>query len=153
MLIKQIFNGPDFEKSLRQRRLVAFLALGVGIVGILCYFFLLPGSGLPDFVQGFYLGAASGICLGAVILLINTLVLLSDPEKRKKAQIQETDERSRAIVSGAFQTAGMVTFFASAAALFVVLPFSAPAFFALIGAMAVYAVTFLIANVVLERKM
>ncbi len=154
MMIKAIFNVPgDYEKSLRRRRLVAFLLLGVGIVGVVCYFLLVDGSGLPDFAQGFYLGGASGICLGAAILLIRTQVLLSDPEERKKAQVKEQDEREKAIVNGSFQFAGMVTFFTSAAALFVVLPLSVPAFFALLGAMRLYCLSFLAGNWYLSRKL
>lgn len=154
MMIKAIFNVPgDYEKSLRRRRLVAFLLLGVGIVGVVCYFLLVDGSGLPDFAQGFYLGGASGICLGAVILLIRTQVLLSDPEERKKAQVKEQDEREKTIVNGSFQFAGMVTFFTSAAALFVVLPLSVPAFFALLGAMMLYCLSFLAGNWYLSRKL
>jgi len=153
MLLKQILTENDYEKTLKLRRLVAFLLLDVGIVGVVCYFLLVDGSDLPDFVQGFYLGASSGICLGSVILLIRAQVLLSDPERRKKARIQETDERQKTIVQNSFRYAGIVTFFASAAALFVVLPLSRPAFFALLGSMVVYAVTFLIANIALERRM
>ena len=153
MLIKAIFNGPDFEQSLRRRRLLAFALLTVGLVGTLCWFLLVQNSDLPDYAQGFYLGAASGMNLASVILLIRTQYLLSNPHAQKKARVQETDERQKAIISASFRCAGMVTFFTSAAALFVVLPLSRPAFFALMAVMALYAVSFLISNLILEKRM
>ena len=153
MLMKLITCSGDFEKSLKLRRLVALALLCVGVVGYACYFFLVPNSSLPDFAQGFYPGAASGISAGAVVLLIRTQYLLTHPEAQRKAKIKETDERERSILHSGFQTAGVVTFFTAAGALFVVLPFSREAFFALLGVMALYAVTFAAACGVMERRM
>lgn len=153
MLIKLILNDADFEKSLKHRRLAAVALLLVGLVGLGCYFLLVEGSPLPNFAQGFYLGAASGICLGSVILLVRSQYLLTHPEAQKKARIQETDERQRSIINAAFKWAGCITFFTSAAALFVLLPLSLDAFRALIGVMALYAVSFLVMSSVLEKRM
>lgn len=147
MMIKPFLHVPgDFEKTLRLRRAAAFGLLLVGGAALLSYFLLVPGSDLPDFAQGFYLGAGSGIMLGAVILLVRAQYLIGHPEARKKAQVREEDEREKAIANQSFQAAGMICFFLSAAALFVVLPFSFAAFQALLGTMVVYAVSFLLAN-------
>ena len=153
MMMKLIFGSDDFEKTLKRRRIFGFAMLAVGIVGMLCYFFLVPSSDLPDFAQGFYLGAASGVCLGAVILLVRSQYLLSSPEALKKARVKETDEREKQILHSAFEAAGFVTFFASAAALFVVLPLSVDAFRALLGAMTLYAVVFVGACAWLSKKL
>ena len=153
MLIKLILNDADFEKSLKRRRLAGFALLLVGLVGLGCYFLLVEGSLLPDFAQGFYLGAASGISLGSVILLVRSQYLLTHPEAMKKAKIQETDERQRAIIDAAFKWAGCITFFTAAAALFVLLPLSLGAFLALLGVMALYAVSFLVMSNLLEKRM
>lgn len=153
MLIKLILNDADFEKSLKRRKLAGFALLLVGLVGLGCYFLLVAGSDLPDFAQGFYLGAASGVCLGAVILLIRSQYLLSNPDALKQAKIKETDEREKQILHSAFEAAGFVTFFASAAALFVVLPMSMDAFRALLGAMVLYAVVFVGASAGLSKKL
>ncbi len=152
MLMKLISCSGDFEKSLKLRRLVALALLCVGLVGFACYFFLVPGSSLSDYAQGFYLGAASGISAGAVVLLCRSQYLLTHPEAQKKARIKETDERELSILHSAFQTAGVAAFFTAAGALFVVLPFSQAAFYALLGMMALYAVTFVAACMVLERR-
>lgn len=107
MLAKLMMGGGDFVRSLRRRRLVAFALLGVGIVGVVCYLLFVHGKDtLPDFAQGFYLGASSGICLGAVILLVRVTVLLHSPEAQKRAKIEEQDEREKAIVQTAFRWAG-----------------------------------------------
>ena len=149
MLMKLISCSGDFEKSLKLRRLVALALLCVGLVGFACYLFLVPGSSLSDYAQGFYLGAASA---GAVVLLCRSQYLLTHPEAQKKARIKETDERELSILHSAFQTAGVAAFFTAAGALFVVLPFSQAAFYALLGMMALYAVTFVAACMVLERR-
>lgn len=154
MLVKQLLtNGGDYEKSLRQRRWAAIALLAVGLVGIVCYFLLVPDSGLPDFVQGFYLGAAVGIVAGALILLIRTQYLISHPQAQRKARIKETDERQMHIARTAAQFAGILTFFASAAALFVVLPLSMAAFKVLMAVMVLYAASFYLSNLWLSKKL
>lgn len=154
MLMKwMLLSTENFEKSLRRRRLAALALLGVGIVGLACWFSLVPESSLSDYAQGFYLGAASGISAGALVLLLRTQYLLNHPERQKKARIKETDERERTIVRTAFQTAGVITFFTAAAALFVVLPLSQEAFWALFAVIVFYSLAFLLASGVLEKKL
>lgn len=153
-MLMRMFDTSDYDRSLRRRRLMAFGLLAVGITGILCYLFLIHDSdALPDFARGFYLGGASGICIGAVFLLIRVTYLLSNPEARKKAKIQEQDEREKAIVNQAFQFAGMFTFFAAAASMFVLVAVSRVAALAVLGVLAVYAVAWLLANLYLSKKL
>lgn len=153
-MLMHIFDTSDFERSLRRRRLMAFGLLAVGITGLLCYLFLVQDSdALPDFARGFYLGGVSGITIGAVILLIRVTVLLSDPEARKKAKIKEQDEREKAIINQAFQIAGMFTFFAAAASMFVLVAVSMEAALAVLGVVAVYAVAWLIASLYLSKTL
>lgn len=151
MLISFMTCGPDYEKSLKQRRLYFLAMLCVGLVGLVCYFLLVPGSSLSEYAQGFYLGAASGLVGGAGALLIRTQRLLSNPEARKKAKIKETDEREVQILREAAFAAGMITFFGAAAALFVVLPLSLEAYYALLGMVALYTLSFFVLNLVLPK--
>lgn len=154
MLVKALLTGGgDYEKSLRLRRWAAIGLLALGLVGFVCYFLLVPGSDLSDYIQGFYLGAASGISLGALILLIRTQYLLTHPQARRKAKIKETDEREQKIVHTSFEAAGAVTFFTSAAALFVVLPLSMTAFKTLMATMILYCFIFVAANAWLSKKL
>ena len=153
-MLMKVFDTSDYDRSLRRRRLVAFGLLAVGITGIVCYLLLINGSDvLPDFARGFYLGGASGITIGAVFLLVRVTYLLSNPEARKKAKIQEQDEREKTIINQAFQFAGMFTFFAAAASLFVLVAVSLEAALAVLGVIAVYAVVWLIANLYLSKKL
>ncbi len=152
-LLKLMIDGKNYEQGLKRRRMAAAALLAVGIVGIVCYFLLVPGSDLSEFAQGFYLGGASGITVGALILLARVQHLLKNPEARKKAKIQDTDERERAVIHRAFELAGEITFFASAAAIFVLLPLSVDAFRAVLGVMVLYAFSYVAATWVLERKM
>ena len=65
MLIKAMLTGGgDYNKSLRQRRWAAIGMLCIGLVGFVCYFWLVPDSSLSEYAQGFYLGGASGISAG-----------------------------------------------------------------------------------------
>lgn len=152
MLAKFLFQTDDFEKTLRRRRLFAFGMLVVGIIGLVCFLLFVQGNAsIPEFAQGFYMGAASGISLGAVVLLVRATYLLRHPEAMKKARIKESDEREKQLVNDSFRLAGIITFFTAAAALFVALPFSFPAFFALLAVMAFYAVTFLALSLILPK--
>ena len=153
-MLMHIFDTSDFERSLRRRRLAAFGLLAVGITGILCYLFLVKDSDvLPDFARGFYLGGASGICIGSVFLLVRVTYLLSNRSAQKKAKIQEQDEREKAIINQAFQFAGMFTFFAAAASLFVLVAVSMAAALAVLCVVAVFAVAWLIASIYLSKKL
>ena len=124
-MLMRLFDTPDYERSLRRRRLAAFGLLAVGVTGIVCYLLLIHDSDvLSDYARGFYLGGASGITIGAVLLLARVTYLLSNPEARKRAKIQEQDEREKSIVNQSFQFAGMFTFFAAAASMFVLVAVS-----------------------------
>lgn len=154
MLVKQLLTGGgDYGKSLKQRRWAAIALLAVGLVGIVCYLLLVPDSSLSDYAQGFYLGAAFGITAGALGLLVRTQYLITHPQEQRKAKIKETDERQMHIARTAAQFAGVLTFFASAAAMFVVLPLSMAAFKALMAVMLLYAASFYLSNLWLSKKL
>lgn len=153
-MLMRMFDTSDYDRSLRRRRLMAFGLLAVGITGLLCYIFLIHNSEvLSDYARGFYLGAASGITIGSVILLIRMQYLLTHPEARKKAKIQEQDEREKAIINQAFQFAGMFTFFAAVASMFVLVAVSKTAALAVFGVIVVYAVSWPLASLYLSKKL
>ena len=153
-MLMRIFDTADYDRSLRRRRLMAWGLLAVGITGLACYFLLARDSeALSDHARGFYLGAATGVCLGALILLIRMQYLLTHPEARKKAKILEQDERGKAIIGQSCQFAGLFTFFAVAASMFVLVAVSREAAVTLLAVMAVYAVVFLLASFYLSKKL
>ena len=153
-MLMRMFDTSDYDRSLRRRRLLAFGLLAVGLTGIVCYLLLIHDSDvLPDFARGFYLGGASGITIGAVILLVRVTYLLSNPAARKKAKIQEQDEREKAIVNQSFQFAGMFTFFAAAASLFVLVAVSMEAAAAVVAVVAVYSITWLCRMLYLSKTL
>lgn len=153
-MLMRMFDTSDYDRSLRRRRLMSLGLLAVGITGIVCYFLLIHNSDvLSDYARGFYLGAASGITIGSVILLIRMQYLLTHPEARKKAKIQEQDEREKAIINQAFQFAGMFTFFAAVASMFVLVAVSKAAALAVFGVIVVYAVSWPLASLYLSKKL
>ena len=154
MLIKAMLTGGgDYENSLRQRRWAAIGLLCMGLVGFVCYFLLVPESHLSDHAQSFYLGAATGITAGALVLLIRTQYLITHPQARRKARIQETDERALHITRSAAQMAGAITIFAAVLSLFVVLPLSMEAYYALIGVVFFYTAVFFLSSLWLSKKL
>ena len=153
-MLMRVFDTSDYERSLRRRRLLALGLLAVGITGVVCYFLLVHDSEvLSDHARGFYLGAATGICLGALILLLRVQYLITHPEARKKARIREQDEREKAIISQSFQFAGIFTFFAAATSTFVLAAVSREAVAIILVVMAVYAIAFVLANFCLSKKL
>ena len=153
-MLMKLFDTSDYDRSLRRRRLMALGLLAVGVTGIACYLFLIHDSQvLSDYARGFYLGAASGISIGAVILLVRVQYLLTHPEARKKAKIQAQDEREKAIIDQAFRFAGMFTFFAAVASMFVLVAVSKTAALAVFGVIVVYAVSWPLASLYLSKKL
>ena len=154
MLVKQLLtNGGDYGKSLRQRRWAAIALLCIGLVGFVCYFLLVPDSHLSEHAQGFYLGAATGITAGALVLLIRTQYLITHPQAQRKAKIKETDEREPHITRSAAQIAGGITIFGVCLSLFIVLPLSMEAYYALIGVVFLYAAIFFLSSLWLSKKL
>ena len=153
-MLMKLFDTPDYDRSLRRRRLMALGLLAVGITGLVCYFLLARDSEvLSDYTRGFYLGGATGITAGALILLVRMQYLLTHPEARKKAKIQEQDEREKAIINQAFQFAGLFTFFAAVASMFVLVAVSKAAFGAVFAVVVVFAVAFALSNFYLSKKL
>ena len=153
-MLMRIFSGPDFDRSLRRRRWMALGFLAAGITGLVCWFLLVRDSeALSGHAQGFYLGAACGICLGALVLLVRVQYLLARPEARKKAKIQEQDEREKTIITQSFQFAGLFTFFAAAASMFVLVAVSIEAARAVFSLVAVFGAAFLLSNFYLSKKL
>ena len=154
MLIKTILTGNgDYSACLRQRRWAALALLAMGLVGFLCWFFLVPDSHLSEHARGFYLGAASGITAGSLLLLIRTQYLITHPQAQRKTKIKETDERELHITRSAAQIAGGLTIFGAALSLFVVLPLSREAYYALLGVILLYTALFFLSALWLSRKL
>ena len=153
-MLMRMFDTSDYDRSLRRRRLMGFGLLAVGITGLVCYILLIHDSDvLSDYARGFYLGGASGISLGSVFLIVRAQYLLTHPEARKKAKIKEQDEREKAIVNQAFQFAGMFTFFAAVASMFVLVAVSREAAMAVFGVIVVYSITWMLAGLYLSKKL
>ena len=153
-MLTRLFDSSDYDRSLRRRRLLALGLLAVGITGVVCYFLLVHDSeALSDHARGFYLGAATGICLGALVLLLRVQYLLTHPEARTKARIREQDEREKTIISQSFQFAGIFTFFAAAASTFVLAAVSREAVAIILAVMAVYSVAWILASLYLSKKL
>ena len=137
MLIKTTGRGPDYGKNLIQRRWAFLALLAVGATGLVCYFFLVPGSGISG---------------AALANLLRNEWMLRHPERWKKARIQETDERSQRLTAQAAQLAGVATFFLQALAAFVLVAVDPMLVKVLLGSMLAYILFFLGARAALARR-
>lgn len=155
MILKRMTQNAveDYSKSLRQRSWASLAILAIGLVGLGCYLWLVPGSGLSDHAQGFYLGGACGITAGGLGLLIRSQWMLRHPEKWRKARIQETDERNQRITAQAAQMAGVGVFFLQALAAFLLVAVDRRLVTVLLCSMAGYILLFLGAQFGLSRKL
>ena len=154
MILKMMTShAGDYGKNLRQRRWAILAILAIGLVGLGCYLWLVPNSGLGDYAQGFYLGGACGITGTGLGLLIRNEWMLRHPEKWKRARIQETDERSQRISAQAAQLAGVGVFFLQALAAFVLVAVDRRLVTVLLCSMAVYMALFLGTRFGLSRKL
>lgn len=137
MLIKTTGRGPDYGKNLIQRRWAFLALLAVGATGLVCYFFLVPGSGITG---------------AALANLLRNEWMLRHPERWKKARIQETDERSQRLTAQAAQLAGVATFFLQALAAFVLVAVDPMLVKVLLGSILAYILFFLGARAALARR-
>ena len=153
-MLMKLFDTSDYDRSLRRRRWAALGLLAVGITGLACYALLIHDSQvLSDYARGFYLGAASGITAGALALLIRTQYLMTHPKAQRKAKIKETDEREMHITRSAAQIAGGLTIFGVVLSLFIVLPLSMEAYYALTGVVFFYTAVFFLSSLWLSKKL
>ena len=152
-MLVNLLNGPDYNKSLRLRLWLGAALLLVGLAGFACWFLVVPSSELNGHARSFYLGAATGVTLGAVILLARAAWLLTHPAARKRAQIEDTDEREVHITRTAAQFAGLFTFVVTVALLFWAVAAPLPAFKLLFGLMLCYGLSFVFARAYLSKKL
>lgn len=155
MILKRMTQnaGGDYCKSLRQRSWAALAILAIGLTGLGCYLWLVPGSGLSDHAQGFYLGGACGITAGGLGLLIRNQWMLRHPEKWRKARIQETDERNQRITAQAAQIAGRWIQILQVPIVLVLLLVDLRLALVIVCFMGLYSLLYLIARSILVRRM
>lgn len=155
MILKRMTQnaGGDYCKSLRQRSWAALAILAIGLTGLGCYLWLVPGSGLSDHAQGFYLGGARGITAGGLGLLIRNQWMLRHPEKWRKARIQETDERNQRITAQAAQIAGRWIQILQVPIVLVLLLVDLRLALVIVCFMGLYSLLYLIARSILVRRM
>lgn len=142
MLIKQLFRDKDYAKTLRRRLWLYVAMCALGAVLIAASLTLMEDSGLPDFVQGFYLGSGSGLVLAGAFFAVRTLRVLGDPEALRREKITEGDERGQAIVASAMGAVFWVMYFLLMAGLFVALPLNRTVFYTLLAVFAAMSATF-----------
>ena len=124
----------DYTATLRRR---CWLLAGCGALGALMlllshYAFPRDAGHAQEFVRGFYSGAGTGMVIVAIVFLIHTFWLLRRPDKRRAAQIRETDERQRHIAMRTFYTASSICMGLTVVAMLVAAPLNFTVFLTLL---------------------
>lgn len=153
MLIKAFFYSSDYMRALRRRRVLFAGMFLFGIALALLAQFAFPIFGVPDFIQGFYLGGGSGLALVGIAFFARTRWLLRHPAQAKQAQISETDEREIAILHASVNSTFGVLYIALILGILLALPFSMPIFFTLFALFLLVGLTMLLSILWYKRHM
>lgn len=153
MIAKTAFVSTDYQKTVRYQTRLFAGAEFLGLVGLICYYALVRGSTLSDFVQGLYMGVSTGLIFAGGIGLARLQYLKKNPQAQKKAAIEATDEREQAVTQKALNTAGLIHFYLAVAAMLVLAPIDMTAFWVLFGLMLLYCAAFVIARVWYGKKL
>lgn len=146
-------SGKDYAKALRLRSWAALAIMAVGLVGLVCSFWLVPDSGLGSYAQSFYRGSAWGMTGGGLAFLLHNEWMLHHPETWKRARIRETDERKQRIEARAAQIAGRWLQILQVSIVLVLLLVDLRLALVIVCFMGLYSLLYLIAWTVLSRRM
>lgn len=124
----------DYRKKLRKRNWILLAAL-MTLATLLTAMLLLRHQYLtrmPDFFQGYAVGAFAGAIGSLSLLLFSTVYAMRKPERLKKLYIQETDERTVLIHQKTFTYGLAILIFALVIGVIVACFFNETVFFTLL---------------------
>ena len=107
MLAKMII-GNDLKKSRIIYIIMGFVFLILGIASITMRM-LSNAPSLNDFIDGFFMGTGAGLVIVGLVFVVYYGLILNNPNKRKKAEIDAKDERNQFIK----MKAGFISFVVS----------------------------------------
>lgn len=108
---------------------------------------------LEGAVEGFYLGAGTGLTVGGLALRLADRWKRRTPERDARADLDLQDERNQEISRRAVLSAGTVVLLALCAVMLAAWPLSRPVFWLAFALVLLYALSYLLAFVYFWRKL
>lgn len=106
MLLNGLFK--DFNKKVKVMTWVGIVAI---LLGTAAFVLSYSNSSHETFQEGFYEGTGAGLVAAGAVCVIYYRIVLNNAEKRKKAEINEKDERNRFIILKAAYMAFFIMIF------------------------------------------
>lgn len=104
-------------------------------------------------MRGFQAGMVLGLLGCSLLALISTILTCRNPEKLRKAYVEETDERTQLISRKAFSVVGWALFFVLPPAVITASFFSNAIYLTLLAIMLFFIVVLMISLVYYKRKL
>ncbi len=107
-------NKMTFPSKTKFRMFVGAALFFLGLVSFILSLGMFPNiqtSGMQDFTKGFYSGLGCGLMAAGVVCFVRNLLLLKNPEKMKKAKLEEEDERNIFLYNKTAYLGGLICFF------------------------------------------
>jgi hypothetical protein len=103
-------TNEGYRKIVKKKAAVMLALMCLGLITIIvvevckrCF-----GINVSDFTDGTYKGFGTGLMVAGGLLYLKRISMLKNEEKLKKARIEESDERLRAITDAAWKAATIV---------------------------------------------
>jgi hypothetical protein len=97
MLLKLFIVG-NFQKT---RKWLALTGIVLMLLGLAALTICVVSQSLESYVDGFYTGTGTGLVIFGLFMAIYYGIVLKNPEKSKKYEIDANDERNRFIIQRA----------------------------------------------------
>lgn len=150
----------DFEKRCRTRVIVGiFIAILGGAALVLAVLnqgqmpILYPKAGAQEFLSEFYFTTGAALIGAGAVTALKNIRYLRSPEKRKKREVEETDERNRLLGLRCWAYSGYAMFLLLYIGVLAAGFVSMTALKVLLAVIALYALLLLIFRLMLQRCM
>lgn len=153
-------NEPNkfskYKKTIIRRGILVWIPTLLSAGSLLLFRFdwsPFPQRHMSDFMRGFQAGMVLGLLGCGLLALISTILTCRNPEKLRKAYVEETDERTQLISRKAFSVVGWALFFVLPPAVITASFFSNAIYLTLLAIMLFFIVVLMISLVYYKRKL
>lgn len=153
-------NEPNkfskYKKTIIRRGILVWIPTLLSAGSLLLFRFdwrPFPQRHMSDFMRGFQAGMVLGLLGCSLLALISTILTCRNPEKLRKAYVEETDERTQLISRKAFSVVGWALFFVLPPAVITASFFSSAIYLTLLAIMLFFIAVLMISLVYYKRKL
>lgn len=149
-------NVSKYKKTMIYRSVLVWIPTVLSAVSFLLFRFNwspFPQRHMSDFMRGFQDGMVFALLVCSILSLISTILTCRNPEKLRKAYVEETDERTQLISQKVFSAVGWALFFVLPPAVVTASFFSSAVYLTLLVVMLFFIVVLMISLVYYKRKL